>query len=256
MAQKNLDKTRPPPYTLLNAHATMLVWKEIFVGSEKIVKGVYRVGGSDLTDSKDCSIYLLDLGELVLIDSGAGESVKTIIGNIKELGLEPANISTVILTHCHIDHIGGAHEFRERFGSRIIIHNLDSVAVEKGDKVLTGASWYGIKLAPLSIDSKLNKDEKCLRFGSQELFCLHTPGHTPGSISLYLEQDGKRILFGQDIHGPFLAEFGANMSHWQKSMERLIALNADILCEGHFGIFRPAHKVRQYIERYIDEYGD
>lgn len=222
---------------------------------EEIVKDIYLVGSSDLTDSKDCSVYLLDLGELVLIDSGAGESVGAIINNIKKLGLEPAAISTVILTHCHIDHIGGAHEFKERFDSRIIIHNLDSVAVENGDRILTGASWYGIKLAPLSVDSKLHKDEERLRFGSQELICLHTPGHTPGSISLYLDKGGKRVLFGQDIHGPFLAEFGANMSDWQKSMEMLVALNADILCEGHFGIYRPANKVRQYIERYIDEYG-
>jgi glyoxylase-like metal-dependent hydrolase (beta-lactamase superfamily II) len=86
--------------------------------------------------------------------------------------------------------------------------------------------------------------------------CLHTPGHTPVSISLYLDKEGKRVLFGQDIHGPFLAEFGANMSHWQKSMETLLTLNADTLCEGHFGVYKPGHVVRQYIERYFDGYGD
>ena len=88
------------------------------------------------------------------------------------------------------------------------------------------------------------------------MICLHTPGHSPGSISLYLDKEDERILFGQDIHGPFLADFGANMSHWRESMEILLELNADILCEGHFGIFRPADKVRRYIERYLEEYGD
>lgn len=226
------------------------------MGPGEITKDIYLVGSSDLTDSKDCSIYLLGLGELVLVDSGAGSSVGAIINNIKKLGLDPTAISTVILTHCHIDHIGGAHEFKERFGSRIVMHDLDAVAVERGDRVLTGASWYGVNFAPLSVDLKLTKDEGHLFFGPQEITCLHTPGHTPGSLSLYLNRGGKRVLFGQDIHGPFLSEFGANMSHWQKSMEALLALNADILCEGHFGVYKPANKVRQYIERYLDEYGN
>lgn len=225
------------------------------MGPEEIVKDIYLVGSSDITDPKDCSLYLLDLGELVLIDTGAGTSVSGIIHNIKELGLDPDNISTVILTHCHIDHAGGAHEFKSRFGARIIMHCLDANAVETGDKVRTGASWYGVSFEPLAVDVKITTDEELLYFGPQGVVCLHTPGHTPGSISLYLDKDGKRILFGQDIHGPFLAQFGANMSHWQKSMETLLALNADILCEGHFGVYRPASKVRQYIERYLDEYG-
>lgn len=225
------------------------------MGPEEIIKDVYLVGSSDVTDPKDCSIFLLDLGELVLIDTGAGMSVDAIIHNIKELGLNPGKLSTVILTHCHIDHTGGAHEFRKRFGARIIIHGLDAAALETGDKMSTGASWYGVNFAPLPVDVKLLKDEEFLYFGTQKVVCLHTPGHTPGSISLYLDKDDKRILFGQDIHGPFLTEFGASMSHWQKSMETLLALNADILCEGHFGVFKPANKVRQYIERYLDEYG-
>jgi glyoxylase-like metal-dependent hydrolase (beta-lactamase superfamily II) len=226
------------------------------VGPREIIKGIYLVGSSDITDPKDCSVYLLDLGELVLIEAGAGMSVDTIIHNIEELGLDPSNLSTVILTHCHIDHAGGAHEFKKRFGARIVIHNLDAAAVESGDKTLTGASWYGVNFAPLAVDVRLIKDEEFLYFGVLKLVCLHTPGHTPGSISVYLDKEDRRVLFGQDIHGPFLAEFGANMLHWQKSMEALLALNADILCEGHFGVYKPASKVREYIERYLDEYGD
>jgi glyoxylase-like metal-dependent hydrolase (beta-lactamase superfamily II) len=226
------------------------------VGPEEIVRGIYLVGGSDITDPKDCSVYLLDLGELVLIDTGAGTSVNAIVHNIRELGLDPGNLSTVILTHCHIDHVGGAHEFKERFGAQIVMHELDAVAVEMGNSILTGASWYGLDLAPLPIDSKLTRKEEFLYFGTQKIVCLHTPGHTPGSISLYLDKLSERVLFGQDIHGPFLAQFGANMSQWQKSMETLLTLNADILCEGHFGVYKPRHKVKQYIERYLEEYGD
>lgn len=223
---------------------------------EQIEDGVFLIGSADISDSRDCMVYLLDLGELVMIDTGTGPGVSMIISNIRHLGLDPAQISTIILTHCHIDHIGGAHELRKRYGARIIMHERDAHVVETGDTMMTAAYWYGVPFAPLRIDLKLTKDEERLPFGQHELICLHTPGHTPGSISVYLDKSGQRILFGQDIHGPFLAEFGSDIEQWQISMEKLLALKADVLCEGHFGVFRPNEKVTDYIERYLDEYGD
>lgn len=223
---------------------------------KKVTDDIYLIGDSDITDTRDCSVYLLNLGELVLIDTGAGKSVDRIIQNIEDLGLNPENLSTVILTHCHIDHIGGAQEFKKRFGSRIIMHELDATAVENADNRMTAADWYGVKLTPMPLDVKLSEDEQKLIIGGQSIVCLHTPGHTPGSISVYLDRGGKKILFGQDIHGPFLAEFGANMKDWQASMKKLLALKADILCEGHFGVYQPNDKVTEYIERYLEEYGD
>jgi len=225
------------------------------MGPEEIVKGIYIVGGSDITDPKDCSVYLIDAGELALVDTGAGTSVEAITGNITRLGLDPAKITTVILTHCHIDHVGGAHDFKKQFGSRIVMHELDAGAVERGDNRMTAAYWYGVAFAPLAVDVKISGDAQRLKFPRGDVVCLHTPGHTPGSISVYTDTVAGRVLFGQDIHGPFLAEFGADMSRWQKSMERLLALKADILCEGHFGVYRPNEKVAEYIERYLDEYG-
>ncbi len=226
------------------------------MGPEEIVKGVYIVGSSDITDPKDCSVYLADVGELILIDTGGGTSVDAITGNIARLGLDPAKITTIILTHCHIDHIGGAHVFKKRFGSRIVMHELDADVVERGDSRMTAAHWYGVNFAPLSVDVRMSGEEQRLKFPRGEVVCLHTPGHTPGSISVYTDTVEGRILFGQDIHGPFFAEFGADVSRWQKSMERLLALKADILCEGHFGVYRPNEKVTEYIERYLDEYGE
>lgn len=226
------------------------------MGPEEIVRGIYIVGGSDISDPKDCSIYLVDVGELILIDTGAGTSVEALAGNIALLGLDPAKITTIILTHCHIDHVGGAHVFKKRYGSRIVMHELDAAVVERGDNRMTAAYWYGVNFAPLGVDIKLTGEERRLSFSDNEVVCLHTPGHTPGSISVYVDTGGKRVLFGQDIHGPFFAEFGANIAQWQRSMEKLLSLKADILCEGHFGVYRPNEKVAEYIERYLDEYGE
>jgi len=222
---------------------------------EEIIEGVYQIGGSGITSTDDAAIYLIDFaGELVMIDAGAGRSSAQIVRNIEMLGFNPTNISHLILTHCHIDHIGSAPFFREKYGTKILIHELDTKAMETGDSLKTAANWYGTTFPPTKIDQKLSGSHVILKFGSEELHCLHTPGHTPGSIALYIDRGGKRVLFGQDIHGPFNAQFGSDIEAWKKSMQTLLALNADILCEGHFGIYSPKDKVRDYIEGYLEEY--
>jgi glyoxylase-like metal-dependent hydrolase (beta-lactamase superfamily II) len=224
------------------------------VGPREVTKAIYLVGGAEITDPRDCAVYLLDLGELLLIDAGAGPSFDEIILNIERLGLDPAKLTTLILTHCHIDHIGGAPKLREAFGVKIIMHQLDAEPVEQGDDKMTAASWYNLRFLPTAVDVKITKEEERLRLGSQEIICLHTPGHTPGSLSVYFDRGDKRVLFGQDIHGPFSDEFGSDLAAWRLSMERLLALEADILCEGHFGVFQPKDRVQRYIRHYLHTY--
>ena len=223
--------------------------------AEMITEGVYLIGGPNISRSDDAAVFMIDFnGELVMIDAGAGRSSRILQRNIEEEGLNPKAISTLILTHCHIDHIGSAPYFRDNFGCKIVIHDLDADAVEEGDPVRTAANWYETSFPPTKMDQRLKGDHEILRFAEQELHCLHTPGHTPGSISVYLDRGGKRILFGQDIHGPFMSSFGSNIEHWKQSMHKLLALQADILCEGHFGIFQPREKVEQYIQGYLRQY--
>lgn len=223
--------------------------------AEIIVDGIYLIGGPDLSSPEDATVFIIDFaGELVMIDSGAGNTFRLLVRNIEDTGLNPQNISTLVLTHCHIDHIGAAPYFRKEFGCELIAHDLDADAIETGNQVLTAANWYGLKFPPTPVGKRLTDDHDILRFGDEELHCIHTPGHTPGSISLYIEREGKRILFGQDIHGPFLSSFGSDIEQWKNSMEKLLALEADILCEGHFGIFYSKNDVKKYIQRYMSTY--
>jgi glyoxylase-like metal-dependent hydrolase (beta-lactamase superfamily II) len=189
-----------------------------------------------------------------MIDSGAGNSAELLVKNILDVGLDPERLSTLILTHCHIDHIGSAPYFRGHFNCMLVAHSADADAIEAGDPHRTAAPMYGTEFPPTPVDKRLTGDDEILRFGDQEIHCLHTPGHTPGSMSPYLDRGDKRILFGQDIHGPFLKSFGSDIEEWEQSMKKLLALQADILCEGHFGIFRSREKVEAYIGRYLEEY--
>jgi len=223
--------------------------------AEIIVKGIHLVAGSNISHAEDATAFVIEFkDELVMIDSGVGRSVPVILNNIRSAGLDPRKISTLILTHCHIDHIGGAGAIREQTGCRIVVHELDADAVATGDPSKTAAGWYGRKLTPLPVDYRLAGSLETLHFGDEALHCLHTPGHTPGSISVYLDRDDQCVLFGQDIHGHFHPAFGSEINLWVTSMHRLLALEADILCEGHFGIFRTKEMVRKYIQRYLKEY--
>ena len=222
---------------------------------EEIIEGIYLIGGPNQTAPEDAAVYLIDFGgELVMIDAGAGTSASQIARNIELLGLNPSALSTLVLTHCHIDHIGAAPYFRKHYRTKILIHEADARAIATGDSRKTAADWYGTTFPPTKADETFTKEEEFLIFGNETLHVLHTPGHTPGSVSVYLDRQGKRILFGQDIHGPFNQAFDSNLDDWKKSMNKLLTLNADILCEGHFGIYRPGSSVRRYIERYLEEY--
>ena len=84
---------------------------------EKVCENVWLVGSSGITDSGDCMVYLVKLGEQsVLIDAGVGHATGRIMKNIEAAGVEPKSLSAVILTHCHIDHIGGTNEIRKLTG--------------------------------------------------------------------------------------------------------------------------------------------
>ncbi len=221
----------------------------------KVVEGVFMVGGPSMSHHADCCVYLIDAGKsLVLVDSGVGIESKRIVENIRDAGYNPEDIEYLIGTHKHIDHIGGNHFFKNSFNCKIVMHELDAAAVESGDQLTTGAQLYGVKLHPCKVDVKISQTTN-LTVGPLNLKLIHTPGHTPGSLSILLKKEGKHILFGQDIHGPIEPSWGSDIDQYCKSMRLLLSFNPDILCEGHFGIYVSPQKVKAYIERYLQIYG-
>jgi glyoxylase-like metal-dependent hydrolase (beta-lactamase superfamily II) len=168
--------------------------------------------------------------------------------NIEAFGLDPTRLSTLVLTHCHIDHMGGASWFRERFGTRLVMHTLDADIVERGDNRLTAAFCFNIDFMPMAIDLRLEGEKTDLLFSAGRLSCLHTPGHTPGSISLYTDLGDTRILFVQDIQAPLLGEFDCDPPAWRNSVTKLLSLKGDILCDGHNGIWQPGRSVKKYLQ--------
>ncbi|MFA5078131.1 MAG: MBL fold metallo-hydrolase [Dehalococcoidia bacterium] len=220
-------------------------------GPFRVCDKVYMVGSSDISGGMDCCVYLVDTGELVLIDAGAGRSTDRLIDNIQALGFMPGQLTTLIITHAHIDHIGSAADLRDRFNLRVIAHEEDAAAIESGKKV--GAEQYGVRYRPCQVDEKLAGQTNELEIGSVKFDFMHVPGHTPGSMVVTMESEGKKVLFGQDIHGPYMPMWGGDPQLAIGSLEKIMQIEADMLCEGHYGVIRPADEVKQFIGEFLDE---
>jgi len=215
---------------------------------KEVFKNVYHIGDSG------CSVYLVNSKSeegLVLIDSGMDIEL---IKKISKLGLNLNNIKHCILTHFHIDHTAACSDLKKMNKQvKFYAHDLDADAIEEmGHDSKTAASWYGVEYKPVTLEKRLRGDLEKLQLGQYEFQCIHTPGHTPGSISVLIGVDNIKILFGQDIHGPFYKSFGSNLNDYQVSMQKLLELNADILCEGHYGVIKPASEVNRFIRRHMD----
>ena len=218
----------------------------------KITGEIFQVGGGELTSPGDAAVYLIHFdGRCALVDAGCGDSVTQILKNARRCGADPDRIEYLLITHCHFDHTGGADEVRRRTGCRIVAHEQDVRFMEKGDSVVTAAMWYGAEMKPFRVDRKLTQPRETLSLGDRPVEAIHTPGHSPGSVVYLTESEGLKVLFGQDVHGPLDERLLSNREDYLRSLELLLSLEADVLCEGHFGVFRGKDKVAGFIQSFL-----
>lgn len=217
----------------------------------EIIPNCWQVGGAGLTAVEDAAIYLVRCGnQAFLVDAGCGFGHNKLIANIARVLPAKVEIAYLILTHCHFDHTGGAGAIRNEFGSLIVAHELDAPYLETGNNNVTAAAWYGARMEPLPVDMKISGNHQTLTVGDGKLSLYHCPGHSPGSMVCLITMDGQRILFGQDVHGPLDPMLLSNREDYQRSLQFIRDLNADILCEGHFGIYRGKKTIRRFINTY------
>ena len=218
----------------------------------EITGEIHQVGGRGLTAPEDAAIYLLSVaGEAALIDCGCGQATDLLLANIEAAGVAPASIRRLLLTHCHFDHTGGAAQLRRLLGCSTVAHELDAPFIEAGDDEVTAATWYNSRLTPCPIDRKLAADKDMVIVGGRPIEAIHIPGHSPGSVAYLVESGGRRIVFAQDVHGPLDESLRSNAADYQRSLQTLIRLRADVLCEGHYGIFEGREEVAAFIRRFV-----
>jgi hydroxyacylglutathione hydrolase len=123
--------------------------------------------------------------EAIVVDPG--DDVSDIIAILDRHQL---TVKMIVITHAHIDHIGGAEKLRAYTGAPVYMHAADKML---SDQLAVQAAWLGVETPQDPGIDKPAHEGDVIRAGSVEAHVLHTPGHTPGSISLYLPLESKLI---------------------------------------------------------------
>ncbi len=218
----------------------------------KVVDNVYIVKPYDPNVAGSC-VYMVDTKSdngLVLIDAGMDIEL---IRVIEKDGFDVKEIKHCLITHAHIDHCGACYKLKE-FNKNIkfYAHELDTEDNELKIRDQDIPQMYAdYKYEPVKITRTIKNDNEILKFGNYEFRCIHIPGHTPGSVAYLLETEGKRILFGGDLLGVVLNTQGGNLEAYVKSIQKLLNLNIEIMCEGHEDIIEPAKKASKFLMGYI-----
>ena len=219
----------------------------------KITKEIFQVGGGGYTSFEDAAAYLINFdGHAALVDAGCGRGMEKLLKNIRSCGVSFDQIEYLLITHCHFDHTGGVSALKEIIPFQIIAHEQEAPFMEKGDNTVTAAKWYGASLQPFQIDRKLNQPRVDIKLGGRTIEAIHAPGHSPGSLVYLTESEGKKVLFGQDVHGPLDPLILSNKAEYMQSLKMMAALDSDILCEGHYGVYEGKNDVKKFIESFLE----
>ncbi len=143
--------------------------------------------------------FLIYGEEICLIDSGVAGSEKIILDYLKRTGRSPEEISRLILTHAHPDHIGAANAIKRICGCTVAAHAAEKAWIEDVDlqaKERPVPGFCTLVGGSVPIDCTLQEGDVLHLEGGLALQVLHTPGHSPGSLSLWLAEEG--ALFTAD----------------------------------------------------------
>jgi hydroxyacylglutathione hydrolase len=119
--------------------------------------------------------------EAIVIDPG--DEVESILEIIARHNLK---VQAILNTHAHIDHVGGLRKMQEATGAPVLMHAGDLELYRHLDRQ---AEWLGMRLPAMAEVDGLLREGDTVRWGPYVARILHTPGHTQGSVSLYLPAD-------------------------------------------------------------------
>jgi metallo-beta-lactamase class B len=227
------DVAPPPP----PARAT---W---YADPAQVFDNLYFVGTryhSSWALASNEGIILID----TLYDYAAEEAI---VGGLKKLGLDPASVKYVIVSHAHLDHDGGAKLMQERFGSRIVLGEGDWQMIEKS------VNQYPHGKPKRDI---VAMDGQKITVGDASVTIAPTPGHTPGTLSMLFQvkDHGKPLTVAYSGGTAFnfvndVPHFDTYIASQRKIAAAAAAANATILMSNHSEFDNAVTKIKMMAAR-------
>jgi metallo-beta-lactamase class B len=214
-----------------------------YADSAKVFDNLYFVGGSIH------SSWALTTSEgIILIDTiYPYNSEELIIGGLERLGLDPADIKYVIISHAHGDHIGGAEMLQDRYGAQVVMGGPDWDLVET----------YPNRYSTMAPDRDIvATDGMELTLGDTTVHIFETPGHTPGTLSYIFDvydngqpltvaySGGTAFNFVNNTPDPGIKNFQTYIDSQRHLQEEAAAAGASIIMSNHSAFDNATLKIR------------
>ena len=199
-----------------------------------------------------CNCYLIKQEGLILVDAGFPSRGKKFLRELKNLSIEPKDISLILLTHGHLDHIGSANEIKRLTGGKVAINQHEKDRVEQALKLLPPSVglWGKIMNELLNIVASrmsfpgtpvdLVLEDKDFPLESYGIHgkAIYTPGHSSGSMSLLLDTGdafvGDLIMNGLPMRiGPGMPLFAEDTDAIKESWRLLLTSGAKWIYPAH-----------------------
>jgi glyoxylase-like metal-dependent hydrolase (beta-lactamase superfamily II) len=222
----------------------------------EIIEGIHRVDEASSNMAHSNVYLLINKNELVVVDTGTSGNAKKIVEYIQKIGHQPSEVSTIVLTHYHMDHVGSAKELKDLTNAKVAAHveDADFVAGKKPfpkpKNLFFRAVSSFIKPTPVEVDIALKDGDKL-----GNLTVIELPGHTPGSIAL-LDAQRKALFVGDTLRFDGSKVTGAPKQFtWdadkeKASIKKISTLDFEVMLPGHGEILKTnaSSKVKEFLD--------